>query len=64
MSHPLAPPWPSPLPRLSPEAVAPGLSALSVAIFLGEHLPWHVLAGLAPVTVGIMFGVRQAAKRP
>jgi drug/metabolite transporter (DMT)-like permease len=46
-------------------AVVPGLSALSAALVLGEPLPWNVLAGLALVTAGIVFGVRQAGmKRP
>jgi drug/metabolite transporter (DMT)-like permease len=42
-------------------ALVPGLSAISAVIFLGEPLGWNVLAGLALVTVGIVFGVRQAA---
>jgi drug/metabolite transporter (DMT)-like permease len=41
-------------------AVVPGLSALSAALVLGEPLPWNVLAGLTLVTLGIVFGVRQA----
>ena len=41
-------------------AVVPGLSALSAALFLHEPLPWNVLCGLTLVTVGIVFGVRQA----
>ena len=41
-------------------AVVPGLSALSAALVLHEPLPWNVLTGLALVTVGIVFGVRQA----
>ena len=46
-------------------AVVPGMSALSAALVLGEPLPWNVLTGLALVTVGIVFGVRQAgAKKP
>jgi drug/metabolite transporter (DMT)-like permease len=46
-------------------AVVPGLSALSAALFLAEPLPWNVLTGLALVTLGIVFGVRQAgAKKP
>jgi drug/metabolite transporter (DMT)-like permease len=46
-------------------AVVPGLSALSAALLLGEPLPWNVLCGLALVTLGIVFGVRQAgAKKP
>jgi drug/metabolite transporter (DMT)-like permease len=42
-------------------ALVPGLSAISAVIFLGEPLGWNVLAGLALVTAGIVFGVRQAA---
>jgi drug/metabolite transporter (DMT)-like permease len=41
-------------------ALVPGLSAISAAIFLGEPLQWNLLAGLALVTAGIMFGVRKA----
>ena len=43
-------------------AVVPGLSALGAVLFLGEPLYWHLLAGLALVTVGILFGVRLQAK--
>jgi LPXTG-motif cell wall-anchored protein len=35
------------------------LSALAAALLLGEALPWNVLAGLALVSAGILFGVRQ-----
>jgi drug/metabolite transporter (DMT)-like permease len=42
-------------------ALVPGLSALSAVVFLGEPLPWNLLAGLALVSVGIVFGVRKAA---
>lgn len=42
-------------------AVVPGLSALSAAALLGEPLGWNVLAGLALVTLGIVFGVRAPA---
>jgi drug/metabolite transporter (DMT)-like permease len=45
-------------------AVVPGLSALSAGFFLAEPLPWNVLCGLALVTLGILFGVRQVAKKP
>ena len=46
-------------------AVVPGLSALSAALYLHEPLPWNVLTGLALVTVGILFGVRQSgANKP
>jgi hypothetical protein len=31
---------------------------------LGEPLPWNVLAGLALVSAGIVFGVRKVAARP
>jgi len=44
-------------------AVVPGLSALSAALFLGEPLPWNVLAGLLLVSAGIVFGVRKVAAR-
>jgi drug/metabolite transporter (DMT)-like permease len=30
--------------------------------FLGEPMHWNLLAGLALVTSGILFGVRQAKK--
>jgi drug/metabolite transporter (DMT)-like permease len=42
-------------------ALVPGLSAISAAIFLGEPLHWNLLAGLALVTGGILFGVRKTA---
>jgi len=41
-------------------ALVPGLSAVSAAIFLGEPLMWNLVAGLALVTAGIVFGVRKA----
>jgi len=41
-------------------ALVPGLSALGAVIFLGEPLYWNLLAGLACVTLGILFGVRKA----
>lgn len=44
-------------------AVVPGLSALGAVIFLGEPMYWNLLAGLALVTVGIVFGVRVQAQR-
>jgi len=44
-------------------AVVPGLSALGAVIFLGEPLYWNLLAGLALVTLGIVFGVRVQAQR-
>jgi drug/metabolite transporter (DMT)-like permease len=43
-------------------ALVPGLSALGAVWFLGEPMHWNLLAGLALVTSGILFGVRQAAK--
>ena len=43
-------------------ALVPGLSALGAALLLGEPLSWNLLAGLALVTAGILFGVR--AVRP
>jgi drug/metabolite transporter (DMT)-like permease len=39
-------------------ALVPGLSALGAVLFLGEPLSWNLAAGLALVTLGIMFGVR------
>lgn len=44
-------------------AVVPGLSALAAVYFLGEPLSWNLWAGLALVTLGIVFGVRAAAKK-
>lgn len=41
-------------------AVVPGLSALAAVLLLGEPLGWSLLAGLALVTAGILFGVRAA----
>jgi len=41
-------------------ALVPGLSALGAVVFLGEPLSWNLWAGLALVTGGILFGVRQA----
>ncbi len=41
-------------------ALVPGLSALGAVWFLGEPMHWNLLAGLALVTGGILFGVRQA----
>ena len=43
-------------------ALVPGLSALAAVWFLGEPMHWNLLAGLALVTGGILFGVRQAKK--
>ena len=42
-------------------ALVPGLSALGAVVFLGEPLFWNLSAGLALVTLGILFGVRAAA---
>ena len=42
-------------------AVVPGLSAIAAALILGEPLVWNLLAGLALVTSGIVFGVRKSA---
>jgi drug/metabolite transporter (DMT)-like permease len=39
-------------------ALVPGLSAFGAVIFLGEPLQWNLMAGLALVTLGILFGVR------
>jgi drug/metabolite transporter (DMT)-like permease len=41
-------------------ALVPGLSALGAVIFLGEPMAWNLMVGLALVTCGILFGVRQA----
>ena len=41
-------------------AVVPGLSAFGAVIFLDESMSWNLLVGLALVTFGILFGVRQA----
>ena len=40
-------------------ALVPGLSAIAAALILGEPLVWNLLAGLALVTSGIVFGVRK-----
>ena len=42
-------------------ALVPGLSALGAVVFLGEPLHWNLAAGLALVTMGILFGVRVMA---
>ena len=42
-------------------ALVPGLSAIAAVVILNEPLGWNVLLGLALVTSGIVFGVRQAA---
>jgi drug/metabolite transporter (DMT)-like permease len=41
-------------------AVVPGLSAMGAVIILGEPMSWNLMLGLALVTCGILFGVRQA----
>jgi drug/metabolite transporter (DMT)-like permease len=41
-------------------ALVPGLSALGAVLLLGEPMSWNLLVGLALVTCGILFGVRQA----
>ncbi len=41
-------------------AVVPGLSALMAVLFLAEPLGWNLVLGLALVSAGIVFGVRQA----
>jgi len=45
-------------------ALVPGLSALGAVVFLGEPLSVALLLGLALVTLGIVFGVRAAARAP
>ena len=42
-------------------AVVPGLSATGAVLFLGEPLGWHLVAGLALVTLGILVGTRAMA---
>ncbi len=42
-------------------AVVPGLSAFGAVLLLGEPLYWNLAAGLALVTLGIVFGVRAGA---
>jgi len=45
-------------------ALVPGLSALAAVVFLGEPLYWNLIAGLALVTAGILFGVRKTTAAP
>lgn len=45
-------------------AIVPGSSALAAVAVLGEPLHWNLLAGLALVTAGILFGVRATAVAP
>ena len=40
-------------------ALVPGLSAFSAAVLLGEPVAWNLVLGLALVTAGILFGIRQ-----
>jgi drug/metabolite transporter (DMT)-like permease len=44
-------------------ALVPGLSALGAVLLLGEPLYWNLAAGLALVTLGILFGVRAGVQR-
>ncbi len=44
-------------------ALVPGLSAFGAVLFLGEPLYWNLAAGLALVTLGILFGVRAGVRR-
>ncbi|HMN21670.1 MAG TPA: DMT family transporter [Ottowia sp.] len=44
-------------------ALVPGLSALGAVALLGEPLGWNLAAGLALVTLGILFGVRTGSPR-
>ncbi|MFT3778738.1 MAG: DMT family transporter [Ottowia sp.] len=44
-------------------ALVPGLSALAAVLLLGEPLGGNLLAGLALVTAGILFGVRGATQK-
>jgi drug/metabolite transporter (DMT)-like permease len=40
-------------------ALVPGLSAMGAVVVLDEPMHWNLLAGLAQVTCGILFGVRK-----
>jgi drug/metabolite transporter (DMT)-like permease len=40
-------------------ALVPGLSAIGAVVVLDEPMHWNLLAGLALVTCGILFGVRK-----
>ncbi len=44
-------------------SLVPGLSALGAVVFLGEPMHANLLAGLALVTVGIVFGVHAAVRQ-
>jgi drug/metabolite transporter (DMT)-like permease len=39
-------------------ALVPGLSAFGAVVFLNEPMSFNLMAGLALVTCGILFGVR------
>ena len=41
-------------------AVVPALSAISAVVLLNEPMYWNLMAGLALVTCGILFGVRKS----
>lgn len=41
-------------------AVVPALSAISAVVLLNEPMYWNLMAGLAFVTCGILFGVRKS----
>ena len=41
-------------------AVVPALSAISAVVLLNEPMYWNLVAGLALVTCGILFGVRRS----
>jgi drug/metabolite transporter (DMT)-like permease len=41
-------------------AIVPALSAISAVILLNEPMYWNLMAGLALVTCGILFGVRKS----
>ena len=45
-------------------ALVPGLSAIGAVIILGEPMSWNLMLGLALVTCGILFGVRQVKVKP
>ena len=45
-------------------AVVPALSALGAVFVLGEPMYWNLVAGLALVTLGILFGVRMLPAVP
>ena len=51
----------TPVAALSSTFMITGFGVLWAVLFLGEPLHSHLLAGLALVTLGIVFGVRAAA---